>query len=219
MTNVKIRHTCKDDIAELIALQKRAYPSGMPPWSRTDMRRQLETFPQGQIVAELDGRIVGCASSLVVLWDDWCDIHTWKDITAGGSFDNHNPQGKTLYGAEVFVDPEIRGQGIGHELYEGRRALCRAMNLKRIIAAGRLPGYHRHAAELSAEDYAKRVVWGDLRDAVLGFQMREGFHYCGVISDYLPEDAESCGYASLIVWLNPDYDPSRPTHIPEELPL
>ncbi len=216
MSNVIIRHTRFEDIPELAALQKRAYPPEMPPWSRTKFEQQLENFPLGQIVAELDGRLVGCASSLIVLWDDWCDAHTWKEITASGTFYNHNPDGRTLYGAEVFVAPEIRGKGLGHALYEGRRKLCRAMNLKRIIACGRLPGYHRHASEMGPEDYAKRVVWGDFRDPVLGFQLKEGFHYCGVIEDYLPEDRESGGHASLIVWLNPAYDPEHPTHIPEE---
>ena len=52
---------------------------------------------------------------------------------------------------------------------------------------------------------------------MLSFQLREGFSYCGVIPDYLPEDVESHGNASLIVWLNPDYDPSRPTTIIEDI--
>jgi GNAT superfamily N-acetyltransferase len=73
-----------------------------------------------------------------VLWDDWSESHNWKEITGAGTFANHNPHGRTLYGAEIFVDPTLRGEGIGHLLYEGRRALCRAMNLKRIIACGRL---------------------------------------------------------------------------------
>jgi len=98
-------------------------------------------------------------------------------------------------------------------LYEARRNLCTTLNLRRIIACGRLPGYHLHADRLSAEDYARRVVWGDLRDPVLSFQLREGFSYCGVIEGYLPEDRDSRGYASIIVWLNPDYDPDRPTAV------
>jgi GNAT superfamily N-acetyltransferase len=159
MAELLIRHTRHSDIPQLTALQKCSYPSTMPPWSRMKFQQQLDMFPQGQIVAELDGRLVGCASSLIVMWDDWFDAHTWKEITASGSFDSHTPEGKTLYGAEVFVDPELRGKRVGHALYEGRRTLCRAMNLKRIIACGRLPGYHRHAAEMSAEYYAKRVVW------------------------------------------------------------
>jgi N-acetylglutamate synthase-like GNAT family acetyltransferase len=216
MLKITIRHTRVHDIPALVKLQKKSYPPDMPPWSKTKFEHQIEVFPQGQIVAERDGSIVGCASSLIVAWDDWCDAHTWREITASGTFNNHNPEGRTLYGAEVFVDPDIRGEGLGHALYEGRRKLCRAMNLKRIIACGRLPGYHMHAAKMGAEDYAKRVVWGDFYDPVLGFQLHEGFDYCGVIEGYLPEDRESGGNASLIVWRNVGYDPSKPTYIPEE---
>ncbi len=214
----RIRHTRPDDIPDLIALQRRVYPY-IPPFSEHKFRHQLEVFPQGQIMVELDGRPVGAASSLIVSWDEWAGPHTWKEVTASGTFDNHNPAGRTLYGAEVFVDPALRGHGLGHLLYLGRQRVCRAMNLKRIIACGRLPGYHRHAADLTPEQYAQKVVWGDICDPVLGFQMHEGFHYCGVIEDYLPEDRESLGHASLIVWLNPDFDPERPTVIPEEVPL
>ena len=90
------------------------------------------------------------------------------------------------------------------------------MNLRRIIACGRLPGYGNYADQFSAEGYAKRVVWGDLRDPVLSFQLREGFSYCGVIDGYIPEDIESRGHASIIVWLNPDFDPTIPTKTPRK---
>lgn len=210
-----VRNTRHEDIEPLIALQRRVYPD-IPSWSAEQMRHQLNIFPQGQLIAEVDGELAGCASSLVITWDDWGEHHTWDEITASGSFDSHNPMGRTLYGAEVFVNTELRGSGIGHALYEGRRRICREMNLKRIIACGRMPGYHRFADRMTAEEYAKRVIWGDISDPVLGFQLHEGFSYCGTVHGYLPEDAESLGNASLIVWLNPDYDPGAPTRIPEE---
>ncbi len=213
--NLIVRHTQPEDIPKLIELQQRVYPS-IPPWTRAKLSNQLDVFPAGQLTAECDGEVVGCASSLVVLWDDWADAHSWKEITAAGTFDNHDPEGRTLYGAEVFVAPEMRGSGLGHLLYEGRRTLCREMNLKRIIACGRLPGYHRYADEMDGEMYAKRVVWGDFHDPVLSFQLREGFRYCGVVEDYIPEDQESRGYASIIVWLNPDYKPRNPTQLEQE---
>lgn len=218
MTAIKVRNTRPEDIPELIALQARVYPD-MPAWSRRKVREQLEVFPQGQIVAESANGLVGGASSLIVAWDDWAESHTWKEITGAGTFENHNPRGRTLYGAEVFVDPALQGQGIGHLLYDGRRTLCRTMNLKRIIACGRLPGYHAHAQDMGPEFYAQKVVWGDFLDRVLSFQLREGFSYCGVIENYLPEDRESCGCASLIVWLNPDYHPELPVTIPEQVAL
>lgn len=218
MTAPDIRSATADDVAAVIALQRRVYPT-IPPWSQAKLKGQLEVFPQGQVVAAMDGDVVGYAGSLIVRWDDWAETHTWREITGAGTFEHHDPSGRTLYGAEVFVDPALQGSGVGHRLYEARRTLCRAMNLKRIIACGRLPGYHAHADVLSAEGYAQRVVWGDLRDPVLSFQLREGFSYCGVIEGYLPEDVDSRGHASIIVWLNPDYDPDRPTHIPEEIAL
>ena len=148
MPNTRVRHTRPEDIPALIKLQARVYPA-IPPWGRRKLAEQLDVFPQGQLVAENEDGLIGCASSLIVLWDDWADSHTWKEITGAGTFENHTPTGRTLYGAEVFVAPEARGTGAGHLLYEGRRTLCRAMNLKRIIACGRLPGYHVHAATLT----------------------------------------------------------------------
>jgi GNAT superfamily N-acetyltransferase len=154
---VKVRNTLVSDIKTLIALQKRVYPS-IPAWREDMLHHQLTVFPQGQMVAEVDGQLVGAASSLVVLWDEWEVQHTWQDITSLGSFDTHNPAGRTLYAAEVFVNPEQRGSGIGHAIYQARRRLCRQLNLKRIIACGRLPGYHHYAAQMTAELYVQKVL-------------------------------------------------------------
>lgn len=210
MSNLIVRATKSGDMDALLQLQERVYPT-IAPWRRDQLARQLEIFPEGQLVAEIDQQVVGCASSLVILWDEWADEHTWREITAAGTFSTHTPQGFTLYGAEVFVDPALRGQRIGHNLYEGRRQLCRSLNLHRIIACGRLPGYSAVANEMSVELYTKKVLWGDLVDPVLSFQLREGFRFCGIMSDYLPDDIESCGQASLIAWVNKDYDPTRRT--------
>lgn len=213
MRDLQVRQTGHDDVDALIDLQRRIYPD-IAPWSPQTMHHQLEQFPEGQVVALVNDKVVGCASSIVINWNNWQSVHTWDSVTADGSFDTHDPNGLTLYGAEVFVDPAVRGRRIGHWLYDARRKICRQLNLKRVIACGRLPGYHNYALEMSAESYAKRVVWGDIIDPVLNFQLREGFDFCGVIEGYLPEDKESGGFASLIVWLNPSYKSSRPTRVP-----
>jgi len=208
-----IRHFCPADIPAAIALQQRAYTT-IPAFQESQFESLLQHFPTGQVVAELDGEIVGIALSLVILWDDYSLHHTWASVTNDGLFDTHDMGGRTLYGAEVCVDPKIRGQGVGHTLYDARRTLCKAMNLKRIIAGGRLPDYHKVATQMAPEEYAKRVIWGDLYDPVLRFQLDEGFDYCGILHGYLPNDIDSVGSASLIVWLNRHYDPERPTQAP-----
>ncbi len=205
-----VRNTRPEDFPAVRELQRLTYAT-IPEWTRDQMARQLAAFPQGQLVAELDGRVVGAAASLIVRWDDYGLDHTWQEVTGGGTFSTHDSGGRTLYGAEVVVDPRARAKGVGRALYAARRMLCRRLNLKRIIAAGRLPGYHKVAARMSPELYAMHVVWGDMVDPVLGFQIAQGFQYCGVIPGYLPEDSESCGNAALIVWLNPRYSPKAGT--------
>lgn len=212
---IGLRNLSESDIDGVIELQRRVYP-GMPAYGRAHLEAQIGHFPQGQFVVEEDGRLIAAASSLVVLWDDYGLHHSWKSVTGDGTFSTHNMNGRTLYGAEVCVDPTIRKRGIGHLVYRARRRLCREMNLKRIIAAGRLPGYHKHAQEMSAELYAQKVVWGDLYDPVLRFQIGEGFQYCGVIPGYLPSDRDSLGNAALIVWLNPRYNPNKQTLPPPD---
>lgn len=125
----------------LLRLQHEVYPD-IPAWRHDYVAHQIELFPEGQFVAFYNGRLVGCASSLVILWDEWMEPHTWDQITAKGTFDTHDTAGFTLYGAEVFVAPLLRGKRLGHALYEARRRVCQTLNLRRVIACGRLPGYH-----------------------------------------------------------------------------
>ena len=79
------------------------------------------------------------AASLIVLWDDYDMTSSWRDFTEHGTFRNHDPKGRTLYGAEVMVHPDEQGRGIGKKLYAARRELVRRMGLLRIRAGARLP--------------------------------------------------------------------------------
>jgi GNAT superfamily N-acetyltransferase len=206
---VRVRQLRLEDGAAIRALQRQASP-GVPPWTLQQLESQRHIFPEGQLVAEVGGLVVGAVSTLVVKWDDYAVDHTWRDITGEGHFTTHDPGGKTLYSGEVVVDVSRRGFGVGRALYQAQRRLCRKLNLRRIIAAARLPGYREAREAMSPELYAMKVIWGDIADPVLRFPMTQGFHYCGIIHNYLPEDAESCGHAALIVWLNPLYAPPRP---------
>jgi GNAT superfamily N-acetyltransferase len=208
--HVTVRNTTKADFEAVQAVQQSTYAS-LGCWTRAELENHLRVFPQGQFVAELDGRIVGTASTLIILWDDYGPDHDWTEVTGGGDFRTHNPDGFTLYGAEVAVDPAVRRKGVGQALYKARRDLCKALNLKRIIAGGRLPNYHRYADQMSPHLYAMKVIWGDLYDPVLRFQLRQGFQFCQIIQQYFRGDTASLEYAALICWLNPDYNPRRPS--------
>lgn len=190
----------------MIELCRRVYPSA-PPWTAAQLESHLAVFPEGQfvVVESATGRVAGLASSLVVHWDDYAFDAAWREWTAGGLFTNHDPAGgRTLYGAEVMVDPAMQRRGIGRWLYAARRDLVRRLGLRRIRAGARLRGYHRHAGRFTPERYVAAVVRGELRDATLSFQLREGFEVVGVVGGYLRNDPESLGFAAVIEWLNPE---------------
>lgn len=208
--SVRIREATRADIPALIALNHAAYPvlaGDNIVWGESHLLSHQRVFPQGQLVAEVKGKILGAVSTLIVdLGPDPLRPHTWSGITDSGYFTNHNPNADTLYGADVYVHPDSRGLGVGAALYEARRELCRRLNKRRILAGGRLWNYQEQADKMSAPEYAQRVAAGEFRDLVLSFQLREGFSLRAVMPHYL-RDAKSGNFASLIEWLNPDYQP------------
>ena len=207
----EVRLMTREDIPAVIALQARIFP-GMPPWAAAQLEHHLAVFPEGQLVAVgPGGALVGSASSLVILWDDFDDLASWKELTGNGYFTTHNPEGKTLYGADIGVDPAARGLGVGSKLYKARKALVRKLGLKRMIAGGRLPGYGAVADRMTAEQYVAEVEAGRRHDPVLSFQLGHGFTVAGVIPGYLGFDAASAGYATLITWRNPAYAAPPPS--------
>jgi predicted amidohydrolase/GNAT superfamily N-acetyltransferase len=194
----------QDDIPAVVDLQSRVFP-GMKPWAPELLARHLSIFPEGQLVAvDESGRVVGSSSSLVIDWDDYADLAKWSLITGDGTFETHNPLGKTLYGADIGVDPLVRRQGIGSLLYEARKDMVRKLGLKRLLAGGRIPGYAQVSEQMTPRQYVTEVIEGKRKDPTLSFQLDNGFVVLDVIPDYL-HDAESRNFATLLEWLNPHY--------------
>lgn len=202
---IVVRNTRSEDFDGIITLCRAVYPASAP-WKREQLASHLEHFPEGQLVAEAAGeyRVAGMAASLMIRWDEYDVKASWPDVTDRGYFTNHDPDGKTLYGAEVMVHPKMQRRGIGKRLYAARRSVARRFRVKRIRAGARLRGYHRYADSLGPEEYVQRVIRGELRDPTLTFQLREGFRVFAVVQGYLRNDPQSHGYAALIEWLNPD---------------
>jgi GNAT superfamily N-acetyltransferase len=204
-TGVKVRNTIKNDIPKIIDLQKQSYPYLAKYgniWKAEELESHLEIFPEGQFIAvEPDGTIVGSASTLIVSLDPEYKEHTWIDITANGMFTNHSYDGDSLYGADISSHPKYRHEGIGSMLYEARKELAIKMNVRRMIAGGRLFNYCEYADKMSPLEYAEKVIRRELRDPVLSFELDNGFNFIKILPDYL-DDVRSLNYASFIEWLN-----------------
>ena len=93
------------DIQDIINMQSVCFP-GMDPWKVEHLESHLDVFPEGQLVAELEGEIIASCSSLIINFDEYDDRHTWDDVTDNGYITNHNPDGYNLYGIEVMVHPD-----------------------------------------------------------------------------------------------------------------
>ncbi|MEM9825542.1 MAG: GNAT family N-acetyltransferase [Planctomycetota bacterium] len=204
---INIRQLRIEDYDRLIEMQLACFPK-MEPWGREQIESQLEMFPEGQIVVEIDGVVVASSSSVRLSYEDHKEWHDWKKSADSGFIRNHQPRGDVLYGIEIMVDPAYRGMRLSRRLYDARKEFCVANNISRMIVGGRLPGYHKYADQMKASQYVDCVVKKSIYDPVLTAQIANGFSLQGLIPNYLPSDVESCGYATYLEWRNLDYVPA-----------
>jgi predicted amidohydrolase len=203
-----VRQLRKTDLKSVQDIQKRSFPM-IEPWTREQFESQLTMFPEGQIGVEIDGQLVATSSSLIVDEEDFGAYHTFDEVSDKGFIRNHDPEGDTLYGIDIAIDPKNRGVHLTRRIYEARKELARQRNLRAIMIAGRIPGYAKQADKMTAEEYVRRVVAKDLKDKdpVLTAQLAQGFSVRFVLKGYLPSDTESGGYAVFMEWLNPEHHP------------
>ena len=206
---LKLRNLVSSDYDAIKAIMDAVYAHSGGAWTRDQYESMLARFPDGQWCIEDQGRVVAGTLSLIVDYKRFGDFHTHTEITGNGYFTTHDPRGDSLYGVDIFVDPNYRGLRLGRRLYDARKELCRKLNLRRIIFGGRIPNYHKHAEDLSPAQYIERVKNKEIYDPVLTFQLNNDFHVRRVITDYLPEDEDSMGYATISQWINIDYEETR----------
>ncbi len=206
--NIVVRPIVIDDFDKLTALQLKCFP-GMKPWMRDQLESQLTLFPDGQICIEYENKLVASSSSLILDFSLYSEWHSWKEIADNGYIRNHTPEGNTLYGIEIMVDPEYRGMRLARRLYEARKTIAKKFNLMRIILGGRIPGYSTYADQMTAREYVQKVIDKSLVDPVLTTQLSNGFVLKRLIPNYMTADGESKGYATFLEWTNLDYVPDE----------
>lgn len=210
------------DIDVIQALTVRAYPKQIP-YSRDELRGQINNFPAGQLVAEYEGQIVGYCATICLPESRVMAPHTWAEITGNGYGSTHDADGDYLYGYEICVHPDFRGLRLGQRLYKERQALCRKLDLKGIVFGGRLPGLKRRMKQVgSADAYVEKVRNKELRDSVLTFQLNNGYELLGVLPNYMPGDVQSMDYAAHLIWRNPEQqhraNVSEESHVHLQMP-
>jgi ribosomal protein S18 acetylase RimI-like enzyme len=137
---INVRKTRYSDADAINGIVAKCYP-GVAPYPTNALYAHINHFPQGQIVVEYEGKVVGFCITFITTEAEALKPHTWKDITGSGFASRHDPTGNVLYGMDICVDPEYRGKKIGERLYNERRKLCQEFRLNGIVFGARIPGY------------------------------------------------------------------------------
>lgn len=208
---IELRNLTKEDYLNLKQSMIEAYSDweGAAFWGENTITKLLQIFPEGQICILVNGTIAGTALSLIIDYSKFGDNHTYEQITGNYTFSTHDPDGDVLYGIDFFVHPEFRGMRIGRRLYDARKDICERLNLRAIIAGGRIPNYKNFANLYTPKEYLQKVKGKEIHDPTLSFQLANDFHVRKILKGYMPGDTESLEYASLLEWNNIYFDPEE----------
>lgn len=202
-----IRNYGPSDFDALIEVQKESFPPPFPSelwWNKEQLTEHVTRFPQGALCVEVEGRIVGSITGLLV---DSAALaasggHSWAAVTNDGYIRTHAPDGDTLYIVDICIRPSYRTYGLGKWLMQSIYEIVVQLGLVKLLGGGRMPGYGKHADTMTAEAYVQAVLAGELKDPVITFLLRCGRTPVEVVENYL-EDEQSRNHALLMEWRNP----------------
>ncbi len=204
--HLKTRNLENADYPQVEKIMEQVYADIGGSWSYSSLSALIKDFPEGQIVIEDNGRVVAVALTVKCSYDRFSRSHTYDDLVGRRDRIRHDVNGDALYGMDLFVDPEYRDLRLGRRLYDSRKELCRNLNLRAILAGGRVIRYHQHA-EMTPSEYLEAVRRKEVHDPILSFQLANDFEVKRLMKGYMPEDTKSLGYATLLEWNNILYEP------------
>ena len=164
--------------------------------------KHLELFPEGQFVITDGEKVIGMTSTMRCSFNFANQHHTFNETIAGGWMTNHEPMGDWLYGLDIGVHPDYRGQGLARLLYRARHIIARQLGLKGQLTVGMMSGYGALANKMSGEAYYAELLAGKRGDPTISTQIKIGFEPLALIPNYLNDPV--CGNYGVLIKLDID---------------
>ncbi len=207
--SVRLRQATLQDVIGILALKQRIKGVSLP-WNEEELRSQISSFPEGQVIAESarTRQIIGALGTLVIARSGYSLFSRWSDLTAEGTFKNHDPEhGKTLFRSHLIVDPKYDNREMRDLLSQAELVIAKIFNMDRIRAGVRFRDYYLFH-HLAPAEYLREVEVGLISDSWLTQVFNRGFKPLAVVSRYYPQDWRSDGYA-VVAQLDLRADPSQ----------
>ncbi len=142
MSDYTLRMVEPNDLTACHTIEARCFPPAEAAWT-TSLRNRIDAYPEGFIVAEYQGQVIGQVNSGSTHKDDITD-EEFKQLIG------HDPDGKNIVIFSLSVLPEFQKEGIGGALLTNFIDQARDMgksNVKLLCKENLVEFYSRHGFE------------------------------------------------------------------------
>ncbi|QJB58135.1 GNAT family N-acetyltransferase [Pseudodesulfovibrio sp. zrk46] len=125
MSDITIRMVDPDDLTACHTIEVRSFPPSEAAWT-SSLENRINYYPEGFLVAECNGEIVGQVNSGSTSKDDISD-EEFKQLIG------HDPDGQNIVIFSLSVLPEYRKTGVGSKLLSSFIDNAREMGKSKVL--------------------------------------------------------------------------------------
>ncbi len=187
------------DIPQLVDLEQRVWGPEMAA-GEDIWRSRINIFPEGVIIAEKEGQIVGVAVSLLVKWKYPEGYYpSWAEVSANGYITNHAPDGDVMYGVNITAGLDDGAVAVGL-LHHSIRLRLSLRQVKRGLVGARIPSLKKRFS--FCKPTKEQVIQIAPSDPLVKFFLANGFKLLDVREDYFPPDQDSWGWGAILEFVH-----------------
>ncbi|PSL48183.1 acyl transferase domain-containing protein [Chitinophaga niastensis] len=190
-----VRYARKEDLPALIKLEKDCWPAYLCT-TASALEKRLAHYPEGQMVLQLNGEIVGVVYSQRI--EKLSDL---ENVVAATIEDLHRNDGSIIQLLGLNILPEWQHGNFGDQLLEFMLQQCSLLQgVETVAGITRCKDYQHHTViDYNAYIHLENER-GTLVDTTLRFHAMHGAEIVKPVAGYRPGDHHNKGYGVLITY-------------------